>query len=255
MTIKSIKVTEKKEFFLTQTALGVGSISGNKDLFRIMKYCRDVNIIPNITISGNNLDASIARNLSMVCGAVAVSHYDDNQCFNAVKLLTDIGMRQINVHQIVHENSYQECLNLIDKIKTDPRLEKLNAVVFLALKKKGRGTELENLSIEKYNILFNTLFTNKIRFGMDSCTAPIFMNYLNSYPNTKAFLEDSIEPCESLLMSFYINVDGFGFPCSFIEGTENWGKGLDIINCNNFTEDIWNHPKSVEWRNNLLKVR
>lgn len=246
---------EKLIYFCQQIAYGIGNLNAHKELFKILKYTREIGIIPNITINSNDeLDSSTAKYLSMVLGACAISNSNKENCYNKIELLNKIGLQQVNIHQVFYLENLENCYKLIDDSLTDSRLEKLNAIVFLMLKKKGRGINYNNISQKEFNKLINYAFDKKIRFGMDSCTAPIFLESIKNNEN-KNLIETMVEPCESLLESFYINVDGFGFPCSFIEGTKGWEKGLDITNCDNFLKDIWNHPKSIEWRNNLLKVR
>ena len=59
------------------------------------------------------------------------------------------------------------------------------------------------------------------------------------------------EPCESTLFSYYVNVDGRGFGCSFSEGIPEY-KGIDVVNCNDFIEDVWMHPETVAFRNKCI---
>jgi radical SAM protein with 4Fe4S-binding SPASM domain len=61
------------------------------------------------------------------------------------------------------------------------------------------------------------------------------------------------EPCESSLFSCYINADGEYFPCSFAEGEPGWETGVDVKGCGDFVKDVWNHPKTEQFRNNLLR--
>jgi radical SAM protein with 4Fe4S-binding SPASM domain len=75
---------------LTQIALGVGDIDANPDIWEIMAYVRENDLVPNITINGANMTPKYYDNLFNFCGAVSVSHYDDDDiCFKAVKELTD----------------------------------------------------------------------------------------------------------------------------------------------------------------------
>jgi len=51
-------------------------------------------VVPNITVNGVRLDnlfeeKSYAQHIAELCGAVAISHYGDDLCFNAVKKFTD----------------------------------------------------------------------------------------------------------------------------------------------------------------------
>ncbi len=118
---------------LTQIAFGIGDIDGNPDMIGIFQHCRDNGVIPNVTINGARLTDGYANTLSQLCGAVAVSRYNPKDvCYDAVKKLTDLGMDQVNIHMLVSEQTFKGCLEVLDEIKTDPRLSKLNAVVFLA---------------------------------------------------------------------------------------------------------------------------
>ncbi len=52
-----------------------------------------------------------------------------------------------------------------------------------------------------------------------------------------------------------INVDGKFFPCSFMEGEEGWKDGIDLKDdkYKNFTTQVWNHPRILEWRQNAIR--
>ena len=83
--------------------------------------------------------------LAKTCGAVAVSYYGP-QCFKSVKELTSRGMKQVNIHSMLSEETYDDCMELIDHVMFNDYLKDLNAVVFLMLKQKGRGQKLHTLS-------------------------------------------------------------------------------------------------------------
>ena len=93
-------------------------------------------------------------------------------------------------------------------------------------------------------------FENGVGFGSDSCGA---MKVIKAIENRedKEKLEQLITPCESTKESYFIDVDAMGYPCSFAQGTDKWKTGLDILNCNNFVNDIWNHHRNVEFRKTL----
>ena len=61
------------------------------------------------------------------------------------------------------------------------------------------------------------------------------------------------EPCESGLFSSYINCYGKFFVCSFAEGEDVWQDGIDVLNCDDFLNDVWNHPRLVTWRSRLIE--
>jgi hypothetical protein len=227
---------------LTQIAFGIGSIDANLDLWNIFQHCRENDIVPNVTINGYRMTNEYYYNLSKYCGAVAVSLYDKDVCYEAVRELTDRDMKQVNIHMLLSEETYDTCNELIHDMKTDPRLEHLNAVVFLALKKRGRGTHMHNVGMDKYKILVDKLISSNVNFGFDSCSACKFMEVAPQKYHQYA------EPCESSCFSMYINVDGYAFPCSF---TEN-GTGVDMKTINEF-DDAWYSKEFGEFREKLLK--
>lgn len=234
---------------LTQIAFGIGDVDANPDMFKIMEYCRTNGVIPNVTINGDRLTSEIAQQLSKVCGAIAVSYYGNKDvCYNAIKTLTDLGMKQINIHCLVSQETEQNCYDVMDDFKHDSRLEKMNAIVFLRLKEKGRGEAYHQLSLAKFMLLIHTALENNVRVGFDSCGAPVFLQAVKDRPDFKR-LEQLAESCESSIFSSYINTDGVYFPCSFSEGIY---EGIDVVKCDNFLKDVWYAPKTIEFRNKLL---
>lgn len=246
------KVFSKLGPQLTQIAFGAGDIDSNPDIWAIMEYCRNNGknyVIPNITINGWNLTDEYADNLSRLCGAVAVSMYDPKDiCYDAVKKLTDKGMSQVNIHKLVALETFDSCMEAMRDSKTDPRLEKLNAIVFLALKPRGKRNNLTPLGTEKYKELIDFAFENNIKVGFDSCSAPMFLNAVKDRPNYKE-LEQLCEPCESTLFSVYLDVSGQMYPCSFLEEK---GEGINIAECSNFIRDAWFSDRTAKFRKDLI---
>ncbi len=240
---------------LTQIAFGIGDIDGNPDLFRMFQYCRNNlhnTVVPNVTINGARLSEEYAEKLATLCGACAVSSYnDDDVCFNAINKLHYYGLRQINIHKLLAEETYDECLSLIEKAASDERLVgKLNAIVFLMLKPKGKRNKFHALSsLEKFGNLMEKARTLGVSVGMDSCSAPSF---LKSCGGTEKYNLNSVEPCESTVFSIYINVDGEVFPCSFTEGNPGWEKGISMKDVKDFLKDVWFSERLAEWRKKLL---
>ena len=248
------KLLDKMPDNLTQIAFGIGDIDGNPDLRKIMEYTRSKGIIPNITINGYRMTPDWYDFLAGMCGSVAVSRYENDVCFNAVKELTDRGLEQVNIHQVLCEDSYEDCAKLMSDSKTDKRLKKLNAVLFLMLKPKGRGVSVPPLtSIDKFRALVDYAFEHDIKLGFDSCSAPWFEKYLDQSDrfgdNQKREMLMYVESCESFgLFSSYINVSGLYFPCSFAEGEGDWKEGINVLCCNDFINDVWYHPKLQKYR-------
>ena len=249
--------TFKKIFYkfdkriLTQVAFGVDAkAESNPDLWHMMDICRAEGIIPNLTVA--NINDDIAWKIVTHAGACAVSRYANKDiCYNSVKRLTDNKMKQVNIHCMISEETFDIAFETLRDRLTDKRLEKLNAIVLLSLKQKGRGIRHTPLAFEKFKQLVYFALDNKIGIGFDSCGANKFIKVIENNPD-KDKLIPMVEPCESSLFSSYVSVDGKFYPCSFAENTEGWKEGLDVLNCDNFIKDVWNHPRTLEFKKKLL---
>lgn len=256
-----VKLFEKLPISITQIAFGIGDLpihgeGGNPDLWKIFNHCRENYIVPNVTINGFRMCDETADLLSKYCGAVAVSLYDKESTYNTIKMLTDRGMKQINIHYFLSDETYDRAFELFNDVKNDSRLSKLNAIVFLSLKTKGRAkvNNYTPLSIDKFKNLMLTAMEKNIGIGFDSCSAQKALESVKGLPNSDK-LEQMIEPCESTLYSMYINTHGEFFPCSFSEGDGEWEKGLNVLECNNFLNDIWWNEKTMKFKQNVIKCR
>ena len=236
---------------LMQVAFGIGDIDGNPELFDMMGYCRSIGVVPNLTINGARMTDERAALLAKYCGAVAVSNYNKSECYGAVSQLSGLGMEQVNIHQLMALEAKDQIWELLKDVKTDERLKGLNAIVFLSLKNKGRGTSYTRMPDKDYQGIINYCFENDIRFGMDSCSACRFLKAIKDRENY-AKIAQFVEPCESGLFSYYVDVYGLGFPCSFMEGMV---ESIDLKNATDFYQDVWYHPVMIAWRNRLLKNR
>jgi hypothetical protein len=240
---------------LTQIAIGAdATLKSNPDLWKMMEYARKNNIVPNITAV--DIDDETADKLVKYCGAVAISYHENaDVCANSIKKLTDRGMAQVNMHLVIYEENYEECLRLFKIIKEDPRFAKLNAVVMLSLKQKGRAaTGYHILSQKHFKKLCNIARSYKISIGFDSCSS---LKAYNAFKNNSGIFNQII-PCESSIESSYINVEGKYYPCSFCEGEKtgdlDWTEGLNVLDCNSsedFLDKIWNNPKTIQFKNAL----
>ncbi len=261
MSLETFKnVFHKLPKNLTQIAFGIGDIGANKDLWKIMSYCRenDYNkVVPNITVHGRGLNKTATKNLATLCGAIAVSRYNNtNVCYNAVDKLYKASqkegatLKQVNIHQLLSEETYESCFQLLEDVKSDKRLEGLNAVVFLLLKPKGGRNKMNKITdVKKFQKLFEAAQAKGIAVGMDSCSAPLMLK--TAVATDQKELIPSIEPCESTLFSIYMNVDGEVFPCSFTEGTPGWETGIDMKNVSSFLKDVWFSERLAGWRGSL----
>jgi MoaA/NifB/PqqE/SkfB family radical SAM enzyme len=235
---------------ITQVAFGIGDVDANSDMLAIFAHCRENGVIPNVTINGARMTPELYQQLAKLCGAVAVSRYDADTCYNAVSALHDAGLKQVNIHALLSAETYDQCLQTLKDCATDPRLVgKIRAVVFLAAKPKGRGDCLSPLrDVDKYRVLIEKAQEIGVGFGFDSCSAPLFLAATQNHPRAEEFKELA-EPCESTLFSLYIDVTGRVWPCSFLADTDF--PRIMAQDVTNFQE-IWQHPGVVSWREKLL---
>jgi hypothetical protein len=240
MSLDEFKTILDKMPFLTQVAFGVDAqAESNPDLFDMMAYCREKQIIPNLTVA--DISDETAEKIHKYAGAVAVSRYaDKNICYDSIERLVKTGMKQVNMHIMVSEETYDHVIETLEDYHFDPRLKDMNAIVLLSLKRKGRGVGYTPLAQEKFSKLVQMGFDLKVPFGFDSCSANKFVEVIKDRPD-KDKLEMLVEPCESTLFSSYINEKGIFYPCSFCEE----GEGLDVLACEDFARDIWNHSKTL----------
>lgn len=256
---KSILDKTNKDI-LTQVALGLCDIDSNPDMWRIFEYCRSQGIIPNYTCNGLGITEEIAQKTKQYCGAVAVSIVDKEQSFNAIKMFTDAGMTQCNIHFMLSQETIADAFDLMDNMTSwsnqyDTRLEKMNAIVFLQYKPKGNGKGKFNpvADVDNYRMLVDYANKRGIRIGFDSCSAPLYLKTLIQY-KPEEYIKQSpyVDPCESGLHSFYCNYKGEFFPCSFAEGEGEWKEGLNIADYESLV-DLWKDPKIEKWRQGLIK--
>jgi len=254
MTLDEFKtIFNKMPETLTQIAFGICDIDSNPDFFAMMEYAKSNGVVPNYTCNGLGVTQEIAKKTAELCGAIAVSLINKEKTYDAIKMFSiDNNMNQCNLHYMLSEETYERAFEVIDDISTDPRLEKFNAIVFLQYKHKNKKSNFHSiLDVGKYTKLINYCNEKRVRYGFDSCSAPIFINSLKDNPN-KESIEMLVEPCESGIFSSYINCYGKFFVCSFAEGEDNWQEGIDVLNCNDFFKDVWFNPRLIEWRKRLL---
>jgi MoaA/NifB/PqqE/SkfB family radical SAM enzyme len=248
------KVIDVMPKTVCQVALGVDSkAESNPDIWKIMEYTRDKGIVPNITVA--DISDDTADKLMKYCGAVAVSRYENrDKCYDSVKKLTDRGMKQVNIHFMISQETFDAAVETIYDIQTDPRLKGLNAILFLSLKQKGRGSSFTPLDDANFKYLVDTLIEKNINFGFDSCSA---YKFLKSIIQNKDFIhyETCTEPCESTLFSMYINVKGEAYPCSFVENINDWEQGIKMDSETSFIKKVWRSQQFKDFRKTLLATK
>lgn len=240
---------------ITQVAIGADySMTSNPDIENMFSYLRKNNIVPNITVG--YLDDAHADIVSKYCGACAVSVYEPKDaCYDTVERLTERGMKQVNLHFMLAEETYDKCLEVLDDIKNDPRLEGVRALVILSLKKKGRGIGYHPVSQEQFSTIVKKAGEIGISLGFDSCSS------LKAYRALDPEVRRYIIPCEASTESSYIDVHGNYYPCSFMEGFKDdkldWSKGINVLECKStdeFIEKVWNNPKTLLFRDILMST-
>jgi hypothetical protein len=246
------KVFDKLPDTLQQVAYGADAqCESNPDIWKIMEYTRSKGVIPNITVA--DISDDTADKLVSVVGAVAVSRYaDKNYCYNSIKKLVDRGLKQCNMHIMISiETLPQVWETLNDIVMGESRLEGLNAIVFLSLKKKGRGVGHNPITQEEFTRITNFCLENKISFGFDSCSAPKLLKAVEGHKDEEWF-NVVAEPCESTRFSVYIDVNGDMFPCSFCEKIDGWERGISVDKCQDFINDVWMDEKTVDFRDKCI---
>jgi len=246
------KVFDKLPDTLQQVAYGVDSqCESNPDIWKIMEYTRSKGVIPNVTVA--DISDYTADMIVSLCGACAVSRYaDKDYCYDSVKKLVDRGMAQVNIHQMLStETLHQVWETLTDIVYREPKLAGLNAIVFLSLKKKGRGIGHNPISQEEFNEIVNFCLENKISYGFDSCSCSKFLKAVEGHKDEEHF-KMVAEPCESTRFSSYIDTFGNFTPCSFCEGVEGWEQGISVSECDDFIKDVWMNDRTVKFRNNCI---
>lgn len=238
---------------LTQVALGITDLDANPDLISIMQYCRDKDIVPNITISGMGNLAPL-DDVAMLCGAIAVSVYPHNkeQAYNVICYLTDFypGL-QVNVHLLYHRDNEPFVMGVIDDYHGDGRMAGINAIVLLGLKPKGRADDMTPLPTSSFEQIISYAMKGNVPVGMDSCSTPKFTSWMSHHPEESFGMGIFVESCESSLFSIYINIDGISYPCSFTEGLEGY-PGVDMLSADDFIKDVWFSQPFREFRLSLI---
>lgn len=260
-TFKKVFDLLNKQQTMTQIAFGVDAEASeelNPDIWKIFRYTRDHDVVPNVTVA--DITQATAEKIVSLCGACAVSAYQSNKncCYDSVKLLLDEAKRQkkkmaINIHLMVSQETLPFVFEVIKDYKEDPRLQGMNAIVFLSLKQKGRGTAFHKVSEEDFKRIVDKCFEEDVVFGMDSCSANKFIKAIENHPHREQ-LRMFIESCESFgMFSSYVNCKGIYYPCSFMEGEGEWKEGIDLTKAQDFVEEVWYSDKLCKDRNRALE--
>ena len=226
---------------VNQFALGGrGDPDQHEDFEKILKLCRENNIVPNFTTSGYGMTPKIAALCKQYCGAVAVSWYRSEYTLAAIKMLLEAGVKT-NIHIVLGSNSIDEA---ITRLKEHTFPEGINAVIFLLHKPAGLGTQENVLSPADPRVakIFGEISTGKHphKVGMDSCCVPGLINF------GSGVIYEALDTCEGARYSCYISADMKLLPCSFDQ------NGKYAVSLRNHTiAEAWNSEEFEAFRKPL----
>lgn len=236
-----------------QIAFGITDIDANPDFWDIMQYARSHNVVPNYTTNGIGVTDEVAQKTHDLCGACAVSIYSHTKeiAYDAIAKYTATGMTQVNIHFMLSQETLDFAYQVLQDLEEDSRLQKVNAIVFLQYKDKNPKATHHSPTFDQFKALVDFCLQENIRFGFDSCSGSMFMKSVVTRPNATELIQ-YVDNCESSLMSFYLNVDGVAYPCSFLEGIGVWEEGIDVTKVDNFFKEVWYNDKIVQYRDRLI---
>jgi len=233
-----------------QVALGGrGDPNKHENFKEIVQYCRENNIAPSYTTSGNNLtDEEVEA--SKTCGAIAVSNYDQPFTYTALEKFMNAGIKT-NIHFVLTRSTIIDAFKIFegkDVWDNKINLNKLNAIVFLLFKPQGKGKVLPYLS-PTYDQMkkFSEMFTHsKARFkvGADSCT----VNHVQRHIKIEGFLKNCLDSCEGARMSCYVSPTMKFYPCSFCDHDK---YNLSLLE--KPIEYYWNQEPFIKFREKIKK--
>jgi len=248
MKVEDFKtIIDQVKHHTNQVALGGrGDPNHHEDFEEIVSYARKNGVVPNYTTSGIDLtDEQIE--ISKMCGAVAVSDYEQSYTYSALKRFMDAEVKT-NIHLIFSRNTYHKVMKIVYGYDAwnhygnhDVDIDRLNAVIFLLFKPAGAGQFLEwkptDFHLSSFaEIVFDT--KAKFKIGMDSC----LINKVLQYVEPNKLQKMSIDTCEGARMSAYITPDMKMMPCSFADE----GISSVPIKGDKDIEYIWNRSRKFK---------
>ena len=234
-------IVEQCKGKVNQFALGGrGDPDQHEDFEKILKLCRENNIVPNFTTSGYGMTPEIAALCKQYCGAVAVSWYRSEYTLAAIKMLLEAGVKT-NIHYVLGNNSINEA---ITRLKEHTFPEGINAVIFLLHKPAGMGSHENVLSPADSRVakIFGEISAGKHphKVGMDSCCVPGLVNF------GSGVIYEALDTCEGARYSCYISADMKLLPCSFDQ------NGKYAVSLRNHTiAEAWNSEEFEAFRKPL----
>jgi MoaA/NifB/PqqE/SkfB family radical SAM enzyme len=257
MTLDNFKkIIDQAKYHTNQVALGGrGDPNLHENFKEILEYCRENNVVPNYTTSGNSLTDEQIK-ISKICGAVAVSDYRKDYSYSALQRLTDAKIKT-NLHFVLTKHTYEDALKIIyghNPWRTNGNqdslfdINKLNAVVFLLFKPQGKALDLIDFNPTPNQLkTFSELVIKpscKVKVGMDSC----LVNHVLQYVEMSDMQKMSVDSCESSRMSVYISPSMHLIPCSFADHEK---CGVSLKKKSIFK--VWNNAPEFKRFRKILK--
>ncbi len=241
MSLEGFKlIVDQSKDYTNQIALGGrGDPNQHEHFADILEYATQNNIIPNYTTSGINLTDDQITASARFCGAVAVSMYEHDYTWKALRKLMEAGVKT-NIHYVLTKNNIVDACKIIqgdDIWEGNVDLDKLNAVVFLLFKPAGSGKDLDWSPTKNQLRIFAELIKKpdtKFKIGMDSC----LINKVAQARDLTKLEEMYADTCEGGRMSCYITPDERLLPCSFGDHDK---YGTDISKGN--IQEVWKKAK------------
>lgn len=234
------KIIDSYPKCLNQIAFGITGVQTNPYFPKMLRYCREIGIIPNYTMSGADLNDDIIEVTKECCGAVAISCYEGNKelCYDTIAKLTEKAPNvHINMHIVLSKGTLNHVMDILNDIKRtkkilninkkdktirsfwiceNEKLKNLRNIVFLRIKPVGRASNLDTtIPLTIFEQVMEYCNDNHISYGFDSCTAPDVEKILRKSGQEE--LCKCCESCESARFSNYVNVNGEYWFCSFSE--------------------------------------
>jgi hypothetical protein len=225
MTLNNFKkIIDEVEGSVNQVALGGrGDPNHHENFEHIIEYCREHNVIPNYTTSGRGLTNRQAE-VSRLCGAVAVSDYQQPYTYRAINRFKKVGVRKVNIHYVFTRGSYGDVIKLayghnpwrnVNGVNRPPfDIEAINGIIFLLFKPQGRAKNFTQFIPEKKQVkhfaeVVSEKYPRPFKIGMDSCLVNLITHDITEAQQL------TTDTCEGGRMSAYISPDMRLMPCSF----------------------------------------
>lgn len=240
-------ILDQTKHHLNQVALGGRGDPNHHPHFReIVEYCIRCGIIPNYTTSGIDLtDEQIE--ISKMCGAVAISDYDQVCAYDSIKRLQQADIKTY-IHIVFTAASFDKCIKILyghNPWKQEVNVDKIFAVVFLLFKPVGRGRYTPQLQPSPYQTLTFTELVLRNEALMDIAVDSCLVNKIKLTEEMKPFLNT----CDTSKYTAYISPSLMMTPCSFVDSSLG-----DKIKTKRSIQYIWKNSKLFkEFRKKLIQ--